>query len=206
MECRRDWISNISFWWGQNGVTFERFFANALSDLAVARLNGFKFKEGQKFPCFGNSNIELPQGRVLCRLGFPFHSIQATFDQEKSAFTFAPGSLPIPRFPLDGILTRHVNLLNEADGGIAKFIEISTPGLRGQSGGPVFDVNGVVWGIQSQTRHLELGFQPTIEQKGKRIQENQFLNVGLASSVSEVVKLFENAGVKYEKADLAEPA
>jgi hypothetical protein len=82
----------------------------------------------------------------------------------------------------------------------------STPGLRGQSGGPVFDVNGVVWGIQSQTRHLELGFQPTIEQKGKRIQENQFLNVGLASSVSEVVKLFENAGVKYEKADLAEPA
>jgi len=102
---------------------------------------------------------------------------------------------------LDGILTRNVNVVHESDSVTARFIEMSTPGLRGQSGGPVFDVNGVVWAVQSQTRHLELGFQPTTEHHGKRVQENQFLNVGLASHVSEIVKLFETAGVTYNKAD-----
>lgn len=38
------------------------------------------------------------------------------------------------------------------------FIETSTPRLRGQSGGPIFDVNGAIWAIQSQTHHLKLGF------------------------------------------------
>jgi Trypsin-like peptidase domain len=201
LEYRRDWISNVSFWWGQDGVSFSEFFANGLSDIAVAKLTGFHFKPDQKFPRFGNPKTELPQGRSLCRLGFPFHAIQATFDEQKRAFVFSPGALPIPRFPLDGILTRNVNLVNGSDGTVAKFIETSTPGLKGQSGGPIFDVNGVVWGIQSQTRSLELGFQPEVQQDGKKIAENQFLNVGWGTYVSEIVKLFETAGLKYQTTD-----
>ena len=51
------------------------------------------------------------------------------------------------------MLTRHIMLENEIAG-----IELSTPGLRGQSGGPLFDKDGIVCGMQSGTNHLHLGF------------------------------------------------
>lgn len=100
----------------------------------------------------------MEQGTSLCKLGFPFHSNEPTFDEQKG-FVLPPGSFPIPIFPIDGIYTRTVNIeSNGAKPYPLMFIETSTPGLRGQSGGPIFDVNGAIWAIQSQTHHLKLGF------------------------------------------------
>jgi len=45
-----------------------------------------------------------------------------------------------PRFPIDGMLTRHVG---DTSGKIIAF-ELSTPGIRGQSGGTAFDTEGRV--------------------------------------------------------------
>jgi hypothetical protein len=47
-----------------------------------------------------------------------------------------------------------------------KFIETSTPGLRGQSGGPLFDAKGEIWGIQSRTNFLELARVLSKEKRG----------------------------------------
>jgi hypothetical protein len=77
---------------------------------------------------------------------------------------------------------------------------MSTPGLRGQSGGPVFDTDGVVWGIQVQTNHLALGFQPELMDHGKKVAEHQFLNVGLAAYVPEIIALLKNHNVKHDVA------
>ena len=76
------------------------------------------------------------------------------------------------------------------------FIEVSTPGLRGQSGGPVFDTEGRVCGIQSHTSSLPLGFSPKIEHGGHKTVENQFINVGFASHVKEVLDLLRDNGIR----------
>jgi hypothetical protein len=48
-----------------------------------------------------------------------------------------------------------------------------------KSGGPIFDVNGTVWSIESRTTHFPFGFSPKVKKNAKEIEENQFLNVGL---------------------------
>lgn len=71
----------------------------------------------------------------------------------------------------------------------------------GQSGGPVFDSLGAVWGIQSSTFHYELGFAPPVRQTQKRSRspliEHQFLNVGRGPSVTSILGLMDHAGVSY---------
>ena len=87
------------------------------------------------------------------------------------------------------MVTRH--LLDES-GGILGF-EMSTPGIRGQSGGPAFDTEGHIWGVQAMTKHLDLDFD--IDQKvfrqgqPKRVQDSAFLHVGGCIHI-EVVKCF----------------
>jgi ABC-type molybdate transport system ATPase subunit len=70
---------------------------------------------------------------------------------------------------------------------------MSTPGLKGQSGGPAFDIEGRVWGIQSATNHLDLDFDVDQEViRGghtKRVKDSAFLHVGHCVHV-EIVKTF----------------
>jgi S1-C subfamily serine protease len=117
-------------------------------------------------------------------------------------FTLLPGTLPIPRFPIEGIMTRDANAGKSKDGKYdIRFIETSTPGLKGQSGGPIFDVKGAIWGIQSHTTHLPLGFSPKIKRNGKEIEENQFLNVGLGIHPSLLISFLTDNGVKFQVVD-----
>src|SRR6266404_95830 len=195
-----DWLSRVSFWWGQDDLNCKQIYWNLLADIAITKLENFKPAPNATFPKFGNPSVELPPGRSLCKTGFPFHSIESSYDEESNTFRFAPGALPIPRFPLDGILTRYQIVKNATDNTQAKCLELSTPGLRGQSGGPVFDKDGVVWGIQVRTHHLALGFQPELTDHGKKVAEHQFLNVGVAAYVSEIIALLKKYNVKHDVA------
>jgi hypothetical protein len=113
--------------------------------------------------------VELSQGTSLCKLGFPFHEFKAQFDSASSQFIISD-PVTFVRYPLDGILTRYINFEAPDKSRTAKFVEMSSPGLRGQSGGPWFDVNGVVWGLQSRTQHLALGFSPQVEVNAKKVR------------------------------------
>lgn len=189
-------ITNVSYWWGKDGVTVAELTVDGLADLAVGRLEPFDPREVRSYPTFGNSARPLLPGTALCRLGFPFHAIGATFIEGTGQFQLAEGTLPLPLFPLDGIHTRLYNVVDPASHRQASFIEVSTPGLRGQSGGPVFDRDGVVWGIQSRTVHLPLGFNPKVTMGDRQIEEHQFLNVGVAAHVDEVVRLLRSRGAE----------
>ena len=48
------------------------------------------------------------------------------------------------------------------------YLETSSAGLLGQSGGPIFDIDGTVWAMQSRTTHLPLGFAPKVNTKAKK--------------------------------------
>src|SRR5690606_28155165 len=127
-------------------------------------------------------------GTSLCKLGYPFYDVMAQYEEGKNMFQFDPSIFPIPRFPIEGIYTRNILLEKGKEINIQpKFIETSTPGLRGQSGGPTFDTDGRIWAIQSQTRHLPLGFTPKVKKDNKEVEENQFLNVGWGAHVESIL-------------------
>jgi hypothetical protein len=78
-----------------------------------------------------------------------------------------------------------------------KYVETSSPGLRGQSGGPIFDAHGSIWAIQSQTVHLQLGFSPQVKQGGTQHTEHQFLNVGWGVHAETVLGLLNQLGIEH---------
>lgn len=193
-----DWLTNLSYWWGRDGVSVATVEINALADLAIGRLDPFDPTWVPSYPIFKKVTAELDPGTSLCRLGFPFNAVKSTFDPA-TGFSLPPGTLPMPRFPNEGILTR-IAINADLAGNTAKFVETSSPGLRGQSGGPVFDQDGLIYGIQSQTIHLELGFSPRVTDPvtKKPTVEHQFINLGLAGHVDEVRKLLDTHGVAYQ--------
>ena len=189
------WITNISYWWGADGVRADKFAGDSVADLALSKIEPFDPAQVAAYPVFRDPTNELVPGTSLCRLGFPFHEISATYDEATGAFRLPEGALPVPRFPMDGIYTRSAILVDGTSGRRVEYIETSTPGLRGQSGGPNFDIEGRICGLQSRTNHLALGFSPVVKRQGKEVQEHQFLNVGLGPHVKEILKFLQAKGV-----------
>ena len=101
-----------------------------------------------------------------------------------------------PLFPMDGIVTRH--MIDEK--GNPSMFEMRTPGIRGQSGGPIFSPEGIVYGIQSMTKQLDLNFD--IDGNVKRGIENKkvvytpFINLGIGVSSSEIIKFLDQNNIE----------
>jgi hypothetical protein len=194
LRTNRKWITNYSYWWGVDGVQVSEYKVLGGADLALGKLEPFDPTLVPSYPTF-KPQPDCEPGRSLCRLGFPFHAIAATFDAAKNAFELPPSALPIPRFPIEGIWTRtHVG--RGPDGIELKFVETSSPGLRGQSGGPIFDVDGHVRGMQTLTQHLPLGFSPDLEINGRKVTEHQLLNVGVGVQSETIVAFLQREGVR----------
>ncbi len=174
------WITNHSFWWGGDGLRITSVYVNREIDVALAKLDGFRPDMVQEYPIFRDPDTMRP-GTSICRTGFPFANIATDFDEGSKSFRIRNGVLPLPFFPNDGIHTRNVLKQNKSKEGNYDmlYVETSTPGLKGQSGGPIFDTNGHIYAMQVQTNHIPLGFHPISEYDGKSIVENQFLNVGI---------------------------
>ena len=85
------------------------------------------------------------------------------------------------------------------DAAPGRYVETSSPGLEGQSGGPLFDADGAVWAIQSHTRHLALGFRPRAPGEPKGPVAHQFLNVGVGVHAEAILALLDEAGVAHER-------
>lgn len=197
-----EWITNYSLWWGRDGVSQARVIVFPPADLAAARLEPFQPDQIQAYPVLKDpSNLRC--GTSLCRLGFPFHSIATTFNEETEDFHLDSSALPAPRFPIEGIYTRNVLAGKPADDlPEVKFLETSSPGLRGQSGGPIFDSKGTVWALQTQTKHLALGFSPKVEtQDGGKVEENQFLNVGWGVHPESLIAFLRDNDIAFEISD-----
>jgi S1-C subfamily serine protease len=191
------WITNNSLWWGADDFLIEKFEINNELDLAAGQIKNFDPSRISGYPVFRDPS-EMKHGSSLCKLGFPFHKVDSSFDPARNAFVIAPNVLPIPRFPLEGIFTRTIHSGKTKDGRFdIKLIETSSPGLMGQSGGPIFDTEGNVWAIQSRTLHMPLGFEPTVKKKGREVTENQFLNVGLGVHVQSMLQFLDSLKIEY---------
>ena len=105
---------------------------------------------GHVYPQFRVREVE--QGELLCRLGYPFvDSVGPTWSKNKGfAFT---NLFPVPQFVNEALVSRFVQL----NAGV--WIETNSPGLKGQSGGPLADSDSYICGVQVNTGHYSLGFK-----------------------------------------------
>lgn len=170
-------------------------------DIALMKFNGFSKILADNYPVFGRDGSDLKQGMSICRLGFPFPEF-TNFGYDALTDTIGwttGGQESTPRFPIDGMLTRHVA---DASGQIIAF-ELTTPGIRGQSGGPAFDSEGRVWGMQSVTKHLDLDFDVDVEvQRGaktRRVQDSAFLHAGGCIHIDVLKAFMRDNDVKFEE-------
>jgi len=166
-------------------------------DLAIIRFSNANFKI-DNYPVFAR---ELPlQGQSICKLGFAFPEYDF-FEYSKKHENIVMKKdvfASFPLFPMDGIVTR---LIMDENNSLSMF-ETSTPGIRGQSGGPAFSPEGIIYGIQSMTKQLDLNFDVIGKVKrgfnDKKITYTPFINLGVCVSSTEIIKFLEENGVKYK--------
>src|SRR6266576_2742251 len=189
------WATHEAFMWGWPTCNIQEFKINTYCDLAAGKLEPFDSKWVESYPIFKNPKEPMLVGTSLCRLGYPLYEIKATFDNGN--FTLSPGVLPIPRFPNDGIFTRNVNMISPDKSHTSRLLETSTAGLRGQSGGPIFDIQGHIWALQSCTQSLSLGFAPEVSDGKKKTVEHQFMHVGWGVHVEEIAAFLTSNGISF---------
>ncbi len=171
-------------------------------DLAILQFNGFKKLCYQSRSVFVKDSSTIKQGEFLCRLGFPFpefsnHQFNETSDDIEWT---KDGITASPRFPIEGMVTRFLADENKIYG-----IELSTPGLRGQSGGPLFNKNGIVYGMQYSTKHLHLGFDMVereiiSDNQPKTISDYSFLHLGQCLHADVIKEFLREKNVKFYEA------
>lgn len=191
------WIVNHSLLWGAPGSRVREFHADGPADIAIGKLEPFEQSDFPVCATFKDPSQAMPTGTSLCRLGFPFYQINADFDEGAGVFRMDGSLFPVPFFPNEGIHTRLSVRVHPQSGRKVTFVETSSPGLKGQSGGPILDRDGAVWALQSHTMHLPLGFSPQIKEKGKVLTEHQFMHVGYGTHVQEIINLLEQHKVAY---------
>ncbi|MDF2156969.1 trypsin-like peptidase domain-containing protein [Algoriphagus sp. CAU 1675] len=171
-------------------------------DLALIKFEGFSQIQISQTPKFLQDDSMAQPGAMLCRLGFPFPEFSNfRLDQNSQSLVWTKeGAARSPRFPIEGMLTR---FLGDNKGQIYG-MELSTPGLRGQSGGPLFDSEGKIWGMQTRTKHLHLGFD--IEEKeivshgkSKKINDYAFIHLGECIHVSIIKKFLRDHQISFEE-------
>jgi hypothetical protein len=177
--------------------------AHPVLDLAIIECKGFDEKLYSGHASFIKDSATIKQGKYLCRFGYPFPEFtnfkhNSTTDDIEWTNT---GNSNSPTFPIDGIITRFT-----ADATGINGIEMSTPGLRGQSGGPLFDAAGNIYGMQFATNHLHLGFDVTdteiVSDGAKRkISNHPFLHTGLCVHVDKIKEFLTLHKVDFTEED-----
>ncbi len=204
-NLRNNEIDRVAVTWGVNLTTrlqVPQYHGVPVVDLAIGKLDKFDPTWVAEYPVLKDPAKDFEPGVNLCKLGYPFHDIAPAWDAAKDVFELPKEAFPIPQFIIDGILTRLINVVAPNMAAPPPFpmqlFETSTPGLQGQSGGPVFDKNGTVWGIQSHTAHYPLGFNPPVPKSSKGEKEYQFLNVGRCVHTSSIIGLLKQVGVQHD--------
>ena len=197
-----DSVRDYSAWWGTDGMRLLDARFNEETDAAIGRLDPFSADMMPAWPELQHPSDAEGPGTSLCKLGFPFHRIVPEYDEQSGTFNLPPGSVPLPFFPIEGIYARTLEMAPRSAGGAPpRFIETSSPSLPGHSGGPLFDANGRIWGIQSHTAHYALGLRQVLPiGEGTGESPQQFLNVGRAIHISSILRLLDEFGVAYKAA------
>ncbi len=201
LKANPRWVTRLAYWWGRDGVEAKDVRLLTEADLAVARLEPFDPGMFRSFPVLKEPS-QLPVGTSLCKLGYPFNRIGSSYDERSGEFHLSTGPLPMQGYPTEGIYTRTIPAGKTADGRYdVKFLETSSPGLVGQSGGPLFDNRGVIWGVQSRTDVWPLGIHARGDAKKKALSEVLSLNLGVAVHPEVLIPYLRDNGIRFRMSE-----
>ncbi|MDO4544501.1 MAG: serine protease [Clostridia bacterium] len=137
IQIRNSFVNCVS---GEQGFTIK---IHPKYELAL-----IQFNSPQKYLYSGHAVLakQVPKiGTSVCRLGYPFPEFtNFRFNAEADRIEFNnEGRTSVSYFPVDGIITRYIS---DTDRLFA--IETGTAGMVGNNGGPMFDRDGLVCGMQ----------------------------------------------------------
>jgi S1-C subfamily serine protease len=136
-----------------NHVSDIKIIMHPTYDIAIIKFNGdTPLYEGH---AYFKKDDNVSPGKFLVRSGFAFpefNNYKIDIKTDKLLFT-NEGNQNTPLFSNEGMVSRLVGNENMVVG-----IELSTPGIKGTSGGPLFDEFGLVYGVQSLSKQYHLGF------------------------------------------------
>lgn len=168
-------------------------------DLAIIKINNAISNIYKGHAVFANDTNSLRRGEFLCRIGYPFPEFSNyIYDSRNDIIEWTQtGRIDTPLFPIEGMFTREV--ISE---GKTFAYEISTPGLRGQSGGPLFNKSGIIYGMQFETVSLHLGFdlfnkEVRIDGQIKEVDNHPFMHVGRCICNDVIKKFLDENNIKY---------
>lgn len=171
-------------------------------DLAILKMKDFSKTFYSGHAVFAKESKDIQPGLFLCRLGYPFPEFtNFSYDENTERINWNSDIVRTVRFPIEGMLTRH---FGDASGTIVG-LEMSTPGLKGQSGGPLFDSDGIVYGMQSMTHHLHLGFDMNNQEmhsEGRKIKVSgqPLMHVGHCVHVDIIKQFLRQHRVEFSEA------
>lgn len=189
---RNVFLNLIDSWKGM------QIFMHEYLDLALIKFDNPGIIFCDKFPIFAKENAE--SGEYLCRLGFPYSEINCF------SYNHVTKDIAIKKdfdsnfqaFPLDGMLTR---ILIDDNNKISLF-EMTNAALTGQSGGPIFNKEGNVVGIQigNASKDTGLDIETKLRRNNKEIDVKQynFTNFGIGINVSTIKEFLDKHEVKYK--------
>lgn len=188
--------TDFSQWLGLDGIRISGdVHIDAAVDLAVFQYSDAPDEWGKPYPFLRDDDFR--PGVSVLRYGYPFHTVTVGFNEQTRNFDISAG-LPVPVFPIEGMTTRRAGIDPPHEKYPRSFLETSSPGLKGQSGGPIVDRDGTIWAIQSRTMHLPLGFNPKLEKDGREYEEHQFLNVGWGADAATIKGLLDHHGISFQ--------
>jgi S1-C subfamily serine protease len=166
-------------------------------DLAIIKFNGIN-------PLYSSyaylkKDNEINPGKFLVRSGFAFpefDNYKIDIHSNKLIFTNG-GNQNTPLFSNEGMISRLV-----ADQNGIRGIELTTPGIKGTSGGPLYDENGIIYGIQSLSKHYHLGFDiinenVLINGEYKEVSNYPFISLGECVSINVIKDFLKENNIKY---------
>ena len=203
VEPDMKWITNHSFWFGSDGVRMSRVYVNRQIDIALMKLENIG--DVKTFPVFRTPESMMP-GTSVCRLGFAFSEVRSEFIPESKAFSIPKGVLPLTFYPTEGMHTRDIVEGVTQDGFDRIFVDTSSPSFRGQSGGPLFDTEGRIYGINVRTQIRRLDFDNVMRPRDELLPDKQYANFGQAVHVRTLIEIMKKNGVSFAASGEIVPA
>jgi S1-C subfamily serine protease len=192
------WITDFAIMLAGQPIDILENFVYGEHDIAFLRVDKSVVQGQTVFPKIIDPN-KIKCGTSLMKLGYPFVEVVSTFNITTNQFELPPNLFPVPFFPNEGIYTRNLLSGKSQDQSMdILFLVTSSPGLKGQSGGPICDTDGNIYAIQSQNVTLPLGFKGSVVVNKKVIEENQFLNVGIGVHPKTIVELLTKHKIKFD--------
>lgn len=192
------YIRRAGILWSTPTVAALEDHAHPIEDIMVVKLDNVADLGVDIFPKFKRP-IGVVAGTSIVRSGYAFNETKCRYDDASHRFVNETTSSPL--FASEGIISRNLIATEPTSGTTVYMVQTSTPGLKGQSGGPLLDSEGAILAIQSTTVCLDLQFNAESADHNGQYKERQFLNVGQGISTETLENIFAQHGIVAEWVD-----